>query len=105
MTTISEKAKAYGMRQETMPMAETAERAYTAGAFEALASQWKDPNVVLPTDQECVVIYVNDNIETAMWNEYEDCWDDVEYPVARYNRDVVKAWMSVPPLPLKGGVA
>ena len=40
--TTEEKARAYADRYEAKPMAETAIRAYIAGHFEALASQWKE---------------------------------------------------------------
>ena len=99
--TTEEKAKAYADRYEAKPMAETAIRAYIAGHFEALASQWKDPKMELPEDGEYVLIFTDRGIEPAVWNEHHQCWDDAEGDDYMYSKEYVQAWLPIPPL--KGG--
>lgn len=48
--TIEEKALAYAERYAATPMAEAAVRAYIAGHFDALASQWRSVEEELPSD-------------------------------------------------------
>ena len=55
--TIEDKAKAYADRYEAKPMAETAIRAYIAGHFEALASQWVSVEERLPEEGQEVLLY------------------------------------------------
>ncbi len=100
--TTEDKAKAYADRYEAKPMAETAIRAYIAGHFEALASQWKDPKVELPEDDSVVLAKI---AETA--NEHEF----IRYTVARYTDGcwifqdeyfedcMVSHWLRIPALP------
>ncbi|WP_289739326.1 DUF551 domain-containing protein [Paramuribaculum intestinale] len=55
--TPEEKARAYADRYEAKPMAETAIRAYIAGHFEALASQWVSVEEQLPEEGQEVLLY------------------------------------------------
>ena len=80
------------------------EDAYIQGATEALASQWKDPKVELPEDGEWVIVLAGeDGVQTAVWNEAHQCWDDDEGDDVKYEKDVVTLWMPIPEPPVKGG--
>lgn len=95
--TTEEKAEAYAGRYEAKPMAETAIRAYIAGHFEALASQWKDPKVELPeTDADVVAIDANGLHIAAYFNGEWYSSDD------EFTRNP-QMWLPIPPL--KGGEA
>ena len=95
--TTEEKARAYADRYEAKPMAETAIRAYIAGHFEALASQWKDPKVELPeTDADVVAIDAN-GLHIASYFDGEWYSSDDEF-----TRNP-QMWLPIPPL--KGGDA
>lgn len=95
--TIEEKAKAYADRYEAKPMAETAIRAYIAGHFEALASQWKDPKVEPPEDDETVFVSDENGFHIASYFDGEWYSSDDEF-----TRNP-QMWLSIPPL--KGGDA
>lgn len=58
--TIEERATAYAERYEARPMAETAIRAYIAGATEALDSQWRSVKEELPEEMERVLVWTGD---------------------------------------------
>ena len=95
--TTEEKARAYADRYEAKPMAETAIRAYIAGHFEALASQWKDPKAELPeTDADVVAIDANGLHIAAYFNGEWYSSDD------EFTRNP-QMWLPIPPL--KGGDA
>lgn len=98
--TIGERATAYAERYEARPMAETAIRAYIAGATEALASQWRSVKEELPEpDTMCLVFGYQDldfngglNLYTMMaWYDGEDFYD--AYNDRKYHP--VK-WMAIP---------
>ena len=93
--TIEEKAKAYADRYEAKPMAETAIRAYIAGHFEALASQWKDPKVELPEDDETVFVSDENGFHIASYFDGEWYSSDDEFTCNP------QMWLPIPPL--KGG--
>lgn len=100
--TTEEKARAYAERYEAKPMAETAIRAYIAGHFEALASQWKDPKVELPEDATQCLVFLpgsyDDNIVRLAWydgDKFHDAQTDQRYRPS--------FWMPIPIPPLKGG--
>lgn len=121
--TTEEKARAYADRYEAKPMAETAIRAYIAGHFEALASQWKDPKLELPEIPDGkklirVLAWVGDEplvcwytchgrfITTLAAKErYSyDSLKDVKIHLSSEREDVteiVTHWLPIPPL--KGG--
>ena len=98
--TTEERATAYAERYEARPMAETAIRAYIAGATEALASQWRSVEEELPEpDTMCLVFGYQDldfngglNLYTMMaWYDGEDFYD--AYNDRKYHP--VK-WMAIP---------
>lgn len=112
--TTEEKAKAYAENadyptpengwydSDHEDMEDVLEQAYLAGATEALASQWKDPEVELPEDDSVVLAKI---AETA--NEHEF----IRYTVARYTDGcwifqdgyfedcMVSHWLRIPALP------
>ena len=98
--TIEEKARAYADRYEAKPMAETAIRAYIAGHFEALASQWASVEDRLPEyNATCLVRGQDDDrhwwIHLA-WFDGENFYDA---QTDRLYRPLY--WLPIPPL--KGG--
>lgn len=97
--TIEEKAKAYADRYEAKPMAETAIRAYIAGHFEALASQWKDPKVELPEDEETVLTLSSYGPVLAYYSKQDEMW----FAYGNYGDITPTHWLPIPPL--KGGDA
>lgn len=103
--TTEEKAYEYAkMCSVDMDGYEAIRQAYLAGATEALESQWKDPKVEMPEDGEWVIIVAGeDGVQTAVWNETQQCWDDDEGDDVKYEKDVVTMWMSIPEPPTKGG--
>lgn len=104
--TNKEKARAYA---ENLPVAAATwgmrksviADAYLAGATEALASQWKDPNVELPEDDRQVLVETDckdKELRHAISYFLAGAWhflDDWYYDCR------VLKWMSIPPL--KGG--
>ena len=60
----------------------------------------EEPEDELPEEGEWVIIYAGDDgIQTAVWNEHYQCWDDDEGDDVKYEKDVVTHWMSVPEPP------
>lgn len=106
--TTEEKAKAYaeklpvtaatwGMRKSVIA------DAYLAGATEALASQWKDPNVELPEDDRQVLVETDckdKELRHAISYFLAGAW---HFPDDWYYDCRVLKWMYIPPL--KGGDA
>ncbi len=104
--TTEEKAKAYaeklpvtaatwGMRKSVIA------DAYLAGATEALASQWKDPNVELPEDDRQVLVETDckdKELRHAISYFLAGAW---HFPDDWYYDCRVLKWMYIPPL--KGG--
>lgn len=97
IATTEEKAKAYADRYEAKPMAETAIRAYIAGHFEALASQWKDPKVELPEDEETVLTLSSYGLVLAYYSKQDEMW----FAYGDYGDINPTHWLPIPPL--KGG--
>lgn len=96
--TTEEKAKTYADRYEAKPMAETAIRAYIAGHFEALASQWKDPKVELPEDDRQVLVETDcgdKELRHAISYFLAGAW---HFPDDWYYDCRVLKWMYIPPL-------
>ena len=93
--TTEEKARAYADRYEAKSMAETAIRAYIAGHFEALASQWVSVDERMPEIGELVVAaYIGFVIATYDGEDWYDVNDHLIRPTH---------WLPIPPL--KGGGA
>lgn len=97
--TTEEKARAYADRYEAKPMAETAIRAYVAGHFEALASQWKDPKVELPEDDDTVLTLSSYGPVLAYYSKQDEMW----FAYGNYGDITPTHWLPIPPL--KGGDA
>lgn len=67
-------------------------------------SEWINAKERLPEDGEWVIIVVGeDGVQTAVWNETHQCWDDDEGDDVEYEKDVVTMWMSIPEPPTKRG--
>lgn len=119
--TTEEKATAYAERYEARPMAETAIRAYIAGATEALASQWRSVEEELPEIQNGkkmirVLAWIGDEplvcwytchgrflTTLAAKDRYSyDCMAKVKVHLSSEREDVteiVTHWMPIPSLP------
>lgn len=116
--TTEEKAKAYAEKRTedcvsehygSMMMRRRVERfdsydieqAYEDGATEALASQWKDPEVELPEDDRQVLVETDcedKELRHAISYFLAGAW---HFPDDWYYDCRVLKWMSIPPL--KGG--
>lgn len=91
--TIEERATTYAERYEARPMAETAIRAYIAGATEALASQWRSveeeeppiSKIFLCRDADSVALCTYDGED--MYEVYNDCKCRMPF------------WMPIPTIP------
>lgn len=92
--TTEEKARAYADRYEAKPMAETAIRAYIAGHFEAFASQWKDPKVELPEDEETVLTLSSYGPVLAYYSKQDETW----FAYGNYGDITPTHWLNIPPL-------
>lgn len=116
--TTEEKAKAYAkkelvrtIRGHAHPLDELApyfdskdiQQAYEDGATEALASQWKDPNVELPEDDRQVLVETgcgDKELRHAISYFLAGAW---HFPDDWYYDCRVLKWMYIPPL--EGGDA
>lgn len=100
--TIEERATAYAERYEARPMAETAIRAYIAGATEALASQWRSVEEELPeSDTMCLVFGYQDLDFNGRLTRYTMmAWYDGENFYDAYNdrKYHPEKWMAIPPI-------
>ena len=107
--TNEEKARAYADRYEAKPMAETAIRAYIAGHFEALASQWVSVEDRLPEFNERVVVRCVEYGRPSMFIAQRIPHDTADRNNTRWHwtqvmRDEsITHWLPIPPL--KGGDA
>ncbi len=107
--TTEEKARAYAGRYEAKPMAETAIRAYIAGHFEALASQWVSVEDRLPEFNERVLVCCVEYGRPSMFIAQRIPHDTADRNNTRWHwtqvmRDEsITHWMPIPPL--KGGDA
>lgn len=90
--TTEEKATAYAERYEARPMAETAIRAYIAGATEALASQWRSVEEELPEDDETVLTYSSYGHVLAYYSEQDRMW----FAYGNYGDINPTHWMQIP---------
>lgn len=63
------------------------------------ASLWRKPTDELPQHGQCVLIFGMYGYEPVIWNEYYQCWDDVEGYYFKYEASSVKYWMPIPKLP------
>ena len=95
--TTEEKATAYAERYEARPMAETAIRAYIAGATEALVSQWRSAEDELPEDGETVLLSINGSRLTGYYSHDDELWE-VD-GIGAYERNDVSHWCKLPSLP------
>ena len=88
--TTEEKATAYAERYEARPMAETAIRAYIAGATEALASQWRSVEDELPSNDADVLTSDENGLHIASYfnGEWYSCDDE-------FTRNP-QMWMPIP---------
>lgn len=116
--TTEEKAKAYAEKELIRAISRPAhpldhlapyfdskdvQQAYLAGATEALASQWKDPEVELPEDDRQVLIETDcedKELRHAISYFLAGAW---HFPDDWYYDCRVLKWMYIPPL--KGGDA
>ena len=73
------------------------EQAYLAGATEALASQWKDPKVELPEDEETVLTLSSYGPVLAYYSKQDETW----FAYGNYGDITPTHWLPIPPL--KGG--
>ena len=73
------------------------ERAYKDGATEALASQWKDPKVELPEDEETVLTLSSYGPVLAYYSKQDEMW----FAYENYGDITPTHWLPIPPL--KGG--
>ena len=110
--TTEEKAKAYAekelvrtIRRHAHPLDKLApyfdskdiQQAYLAGATEVLTSQWKDPKVELPDDEETVLILSSYGPVLAYYSKQDEMW--IAY--GNYGDITSTHWLPIPPL--KGG--
>lgn len=97
--TTEEKARAYaeklpvtaatwGMRKSVIA------EAYLAGATEAIASQWKDPKVELPEDEETVLTLSSYGPVLAYYSKQDEMW----FAYGNYGDITPTHWLSIPPL-------
>lgn len=97
--TNEEKAKAYaenipvtaatwGMRKSVIA------DAYLAGATEALASQWKDPKVELPEDDDTVLTLSSYGPVLAYYSKQDEMW----FAYGNYGDITPTHWLPIPPL-------
>lgn len=118
--TTEEKAKAYAEKELVHAISRPAhpldylapyfdskdiQQAYLAGATEALASQWKDPKVELPGENEEVLILANGLLRVATYDVQTGEYCVIVAPswCAIHKPTEVTAWLPIPPL--KGGDA
>ena len=73
-------------------MAETAIRAYIAGATEALASQWRSVEEELPEDDETVLTYLSYGHVLAYYSEQDRMW----FAYGNYGDINPTHWMQIP---------
>ena len=73
------------------------EQAYEDGATEALASQWKDPKVELPEDEETVLTLSSYGPVLAYYSKQDETW----FAYGNYGDITPTHWLPIPPL--KGG--
>ena len=100
--TTEDKAIEYADRYEAKPMAETAIRAYIAGHFEALASQWVSVEERLPEyNATCLVRGQEDDRHWWMHLAWFDGENFYDAQTDRLYRPLY--WLPIPPL--KGGDA
>ena len=112
--TTEEKAKAYAEtrlandlsgkalacnRSELLFNAYDIKQAYEDGAAEALASQWKDPKVELPEDEETVLTLSSYGPVLAYYSKQDETW----FAYGNYGDITPTHWLNIPPL--KGGDA
>lgn len=112
--TTEEKAKAYAEKELIRAISRPAhpldhlapyfdskdvQQAYLAGATEALASQWKDPKVELPEDEETVLTLSSYGPVLAYYSKQDEMW----FAYGNYGDITPTHWLSIPPL--KGGDA
>lgn len=72
-------------------------QAYKDGATEALASQWKDPKVELPEDEETVLTLSSYGPVLAYYSKQDETW----FAYGNYGDITPTHWLPIPPL--KGG--
>ncbi len=75
------------------------EQAYEDGATEALASQWKDPKVELPEDDDTVLTLSSYGPVLAYYSKQDEMW----FAYGNYGDITPTHWLPIPPL--KGGDA
>ena len=109
--TTEEKAKAYAEKRTedcvsehygSMMMRRRVERfdsydieqAYEDGATEALASQWKDPKVEPPEDEETVLTLSSYGPVLAYYSKQDEMW----LAYGNYGDIPPTHWLSIPPL-------
>ena len=109
--TTEEKAKAYAEKadypapdygwyeSDHEAMTDVLEQAYLTGATEALASQWKDPKVELPEDEETVLTLSSYGPVLAYYSKQDEMW----FAYGNYGDITPTHWLPIPPL--KGGDA
>lgn len=95
--TIGERATAYAERYEARPMAETAIRAYIAGATEALASQWRSVEEELPSNDDKVFVIIRGAYVCGWYDHKYESWEI--FGMGSYNRKDASYWMPIPSLP------
>lgn len=76
-----------------------AKDSYIHGAREALASQWKDPKVELPEDEETVLTLSSYGPVLAYYSKQDEMW----FAYGNYGDITPTHWFYIPPL--KGGGA
>lgn len=93
MKTIEEKAKEYAHVNRGIYVTEKhVEKAYVAGAQEAIASQWRDAEVELPEDGVEVLAWTSVGAYVAFISN--NAWEDWEG-----NSLYVTHWMPIPEPP------
>ena len=99
--TTEEKARAYAENEFSDPITLggiaaklAAKNAYLAGATEALASQWKDPKVELPEDEETVLTLSSYGPVLAYYSKQDEMW----FAYGNYGDITPTHWLPIPPL-------
>ncbi len=101
--TTKEKARAYAEKMivsKAVPgviiqmVDDVARNAYLAGATEALASQWKDPKVELPEDEETVLTLSSYGPVLAYYSKQDETW----FAYENYRGITPTHWFYIPPL-------
>lgn len=99
--TTEEKARAYAENIFGNPITprgieetRVARKAYLAGAADALASQWKDPKVELPEDEETVLTLSSYGPVLAYYSKQDEMW----FAYGNYGDITPTHWLPIPPL-------